>query len=208
MPAGKGSLMKIGYARVSTRDQNLDLQREALRGAECTRIFEEKASGVRAPRPALTSALRALRRGDVLVVWKLDRLGRSLQDLIKILADLDRRGIGFRSLSDNFDTTTPVGRLVFHVAGAMAEFERDLMSERTRAGMAAARVKGRQPGRPRRLSPAQVFHAQCLAAVDEMSIAAIATEMKISKTTAWRAVGRRRHSAAPCDSPASAEPRS
>lgn len=180
--------MKIGYARVSTEDQNLDLQRDALTAAGCARLFEEKMSGAHSNRPALRAALRALRRGDVLVVWKLDRLGRSLQDLITILTALDRRGIGFRSVSDGIDTTTPTGRLVFHITGAMAEFERSLMSERTKAGLQAARRKGSVLGRRRRLSAPQVEHARRLAAIDRMPLAAIARHLAVGKTTIWRAV--------------------
>ena len=159
------------------------MQREALERAGCERIYEEKVSGATLCRPALHAAMRRLRRGDVLLVWKLDRLGRSLQDLIKTLTTLERRGIGFCSVSDAIDTTTPTGKLVFHITGAMAEFERTLISERTRAGMQAARRKGRQLGRPRRLSPEQVEHARYLAKAERMSMAAIARKMKVGKTT-------------------------
>lgn len=180
--------MKIGYARVSTEDQHLDLQCDALRQAGCTRIFEEKISGATRRRPALTAALRTMRRGDVLVVWKLDRLGRSLQDLIAILSALERRGIGFHSVSDCIDTTTPAGKLVFHITGAVAEFERSLMSERTKAGMQVARRKGSRIGRPRRLSAEQVDYAQTLSQQRHSSLADIAQKMNVGKTTVWRAV--------------------
>lgn len=180
--------MKIGYARVSTEDQHLDLQCDALRKAGCERIVEEKKSGANTRRPALTALLRALRPGDTLVVWKLDRLGRSLQDLIKILGVLERRGIGFCSVSDQIDTTTPAGKLVFHITGAVAEFERALMSDRTKAGMQAARLKGRKPGRPKVLSDVQTFRVRCMAICDEMPLSVIAHEMKVSKTTVWRAL--------------------
>lgn len=180
--------MKIGYARVSTEDQHLDLQCDALRKAGCERIVEEKKSGADTRRPALTALLRALRAGDTLVVWKLDRLGRSLQDLIKILGVLERRGIGFCSVSDQIDTTTPAGKLVFHITGAVAEFERTLMSERTKAGMQAARLKGRKPGRPKVLSDVQTFRVRRMAICDEMPLSVIAHEMKVSKTTVWRAL--------------------
>ncbi len=180
--------MKIGYARVSTEDQHLDLQCDALRKAGCERIVEEKKSGADTRRPALTALLRALRAGDTLVVWKLDRLGRSLQDLIKILGVLERRGIGFCSVSDQIDTTTPAGKLVFHITGAVAEFERTLMSERTKAGMQAARLKGRKPGRPKVLTDVQTFSVRRMAICDEMPLSVIAHEMKVSKTTVWRAL--------------------
>lgn len=181
-------MTRIGYARVSTCDQKLDLQREALRGAGCARLYEETVSGAERQRPALRAAMRALRRGDVLVVWKLDRLGRSLQDLIAILSTLERRGIGFCSISDANDTTTPTGRLVFHVTGAMAEFERALISERTKAGLQAARRKGRRLGRPRRMSTQQVECARSLRAGEQLSFAEIAARMQVGKATVWRAV--------------------
>lgn len=180
--------MKIGYARVSTEDQNLDLQREELRAAGCARIYEEKLSGASRNRPVLRAALRSLRRDDTLVVWKLDRLGRSLQDLLGILTTLEQRGVGFCSLSDNFDTNTPTGRLLFQVTGAFAEFERVLISERTKAGMQAARSRGRQIGRPRRLSAEQIEYARFLKSSERLSVAAIARRMDVGKTTVWRAM--------------------
>lgn len=180
--------MKIGYARVSTEDQLLDLQIEALRRAGCERIFEEKRSGSLTRRPALHGALSALREGDVLVVWKLDRLGRSLQDLIKVLGGLERRDIGFWSISDQIDTTTAAGKLLFHITGAVAEFERALISERTKAGMQAARRKGRKPGRPAALTTSQEFTVQRMAICDDVPMDVIAARMKVSKTTIWRAV--------------------
>ena len=142
--------MKIGYARVSTEDQNLALQIDALRQQGCERIFEEKMTGASRSRPVLHETLAALRPGDVLVVWKLDRLGRSLQHLIEITAGLELRGIDFHSISDGIDTRTPAGKLLFHIVGAIAEFERSQISERTKAGMAAARLRGKRLGRPRR----------------------------------------------------------
>jgi DNA invertase Pin-like site-specific DNA recombinase len=182
--------MKIGYARVSTEDQLLDLQIEALRQAGCERIFEEKKSGTLTHRPALHATLSTLRDGDVLVVWKLDRLGRSLQDLIKILGQLERRGIGFWSISDQIDTQTPAGKLVFHITGAVAEFERALISERTKAGMQAAQRRGRKPGRPAVLTPSQELTVQRMAICDEMPLEVIAARMKVSKTTVWRTVAK------------------
>src|SRR5690348_6725177 len=141
--------MEIGYARVSTGEQTLDLQLDALTRAGCGKVFTETASGATAERPVLTEALAYLRPGDVLVVWRLDRLGRSLQHLIAVVAELAARQIGFKSLSEQIDTTTSGGKLVFHVFGALAEFERDLIRERTQAGLAAARARGRKGGRPR-----------------------------------------------------------
>ncbi|HBR4201053.1 recombinase family protein [Klebsiella pneumoniae] len=141
--------MLIGYARVSTGDQNLDLQKNALIRAECEQIFEDTASGKNARRPGLRRALRRLKPGDVLVVWKLDRLGRSVRDLITLVSELQARGVNFRSLTDSIDTSTPAGRFFFHVMSALAEMERELIVERTRAGLAAAREQGRVGGRRR-----------------------------------------------------------
>jgi DNA invertase Pin-like site-specific DNA recombinase len=138
----------LGYARVSTTDQQPQLQVDALTGAGCYRVFTETASGARADRPVLEQVLDQLRPGDTLVVWKLDRLGRSLRHLVDTVTGLAERGIGFRSLQEAIDTTTPGGKLVFHVFAALAEFERDLIRERTSAGLAAARVRGRHGGRP------------------------------------------------------------
>lgn len=141
--------MLIGYARVSTGDQNLDLQKNALIRAECELIFEDTASGKNAKRPGLRKAIRRLRPGDSLVVWKLDRLGRSVRDLITLVSELQERGIHFRSLTDSIDTSTAAGRFFFHVMSALAEMERELIVERTRAGLAAAREQGRIGGRRR-----------------------------------------------------------
>lgn len=151
-PAPGGLL--IGYARVSTDDQKLDLQHDALAAAGVARerIYEEYISGARANRPQLDQCLKALRPGDVLVVWRLDRLGRKLRELAQITEELERRGVGFRSLNENFDTTTAGGRFIFHVMGAMAEFERNLISERTKAGLKAARLRGHRGGRPMKIS--------------------------------------------------------
>lgn len=141
--------MDIGYARVSTQDQTLDLQRDALAKAGVGRVYTDTASGAKTDRPGLGKAIDFARDGDTLVVWRLDRLGRSLPHLIETVRELERRGIGFRSLTESIDTTTPGGRLIFHVFGALAEFERDLTRERTNAGLAAARARGRKGGRPR-----------------------------------------------------------
>lgn len=139
--------MKIGYARVSTDDQTLDLQRDALTAAGCERLFEDKASGAKVDRPGLAEALAFARKGDVLVVWRLDRLGRSLPELVRLVGELDAAGVGFESLTEKIDATTAAGRLVFHVFAALAEFERNLIRERTHAGLASARARGRKGGR-------------------------------------------------------------
>src|SRR5215210_5082854 len=155
--------MLVGYARVSTQDQTLALQKDALEQAGCERIFTDTLSGTKAEWPGLTEALEYVRSGDSLVVWKLDRLGRSLRHLIETIRQLHERGVGFKSLTEQIDTTTSGGKLVFHVFGALAEFERDLIRERTQAGLAAARARGRQGGRPKSLgTPARVALAQAL----------------------------------------------
>ena len=145
--------MLVGYARVSTREQDLSLQIDALKQAGCGRIFRDKASGAKSERPGLSAALSYVREGDTLLVWRLDRLGRSLRHLIENVTALEERSIGFRSLQESIDTTTSGGRLVFHVFGALAEFERSLIRERTRAGLESARARGRKGGRPRALDP-------------------------------------------------------
>src|SRR5215210_3684767 len=141
--------MQIGYARVSTEEQTLALQLDAFTTAGVDKVFTDTASGAKADRPGLTEALAFARPGDVLVVWRLDRLGRSLPHLIQTLTDLAARGVGFRSLTEAIDTTTPGGKLIFHIFGALAEFERDLIQNRTRAGLTAARARGRKGGHPR-----------------------------------------------------------
>src|SRR5437879_1211938 len=143
------SAMKVGYARVSTHDQHLALQLDALRKAGCRQVYEEVISGARAERPVLQQALAHLRQGDVLMIWKLDRLGRSLRHLIEVVSDLAQRGIGFKSLQENLDTTTSSGKLVFHMFGALAEFELDIIREGTHAGLYEGRARGRLGGRPR-----------------------------------------------------------
>ncbi|MDD5581310.1 MAG: recombinase family protein [Methylobacter sp.] len=144
--------MKIGYARVSTNDQDTQLQMDALHAAGCERIYQEKQSGAKQDRLELQQCLKSLRAKDVLIVWKLDRLGRSLQHLIEVVADLDSRRIGFQSLTEHIDTTSPAGKLIFHIFGSLAEFERGLIRERVRAGLAAAKKKGKQFGRPQALT--------------------------------------------------------
>src|SRR5512144_1567373 len=142
-------MMLVGYARVSTQDQTLDLQKDALEKIGCTRIYTDTASGAKAERKGLEEALSYVREGDILVVWRLDRLGRSLKHLIETITELNKRGIGFKSITENSDTTTSGGKLVFHIFGALAEFERDIIKERTQAGLRAARARGRLGGHPR-----------------------------------------------------------
>ena len=148
--------MKVGYARVSTNDQHLRMQEDALKSAGCEEIYHDIASGVKTERPGLEDALAYLREGDALVVWKLDRLGRSIQHLIQTVKALSERQIGFKSLQENIDTTTSGGKLIFHIFSALAEFERDLIQERTQAGLKAARARGRMGGRPPLLDEKQV----------------------------------------------------
>lgn len=144
-------VMKIGYARVSTDEQNLALQTDALEKAGCEKVFQDQVSGAKPKRPGLDEAFSYLRPGDVLVVWRLDRLGRSLKHLIETVNLLEEKGIGFQSLQESIDATTSGGKLIFHIFGALAEFERNLIQERTRAGLAAARTRGRKGGRPKSL---------------------------------------------------------
>ncbi len=178
----------IGYARVSTADQNPELQLDALRDAGCDRIFTDHASGAKTSRPELDRALDRLRAGDTLVVWKLDRLGRSLPHLVETIKDFSDRDVGFRSLQDPVDTTTSGGRLVFHIFAALAEFERDLIRERTNAGLAAARARGRVGGRKRALTPAQVTMARELLTDPKHDVANVAASFKVSRATLYRAL--------------------
>ncbi|MBC8136106.1 MAG: recombinase family protein [Fibrella sp.] len=178
--------MKIGYARVSSEDQNLHLQKDALRQAGCERIYEEKESGGKADRPELLRLLDTARTGDTLVVWRLDRLGRSLKHLIQTVEDLEARGIGFQSVTEAIDTTTSGGKLVFHIFAALAKFERTLIRERTRTGLAAARERGRQGGRPKVLSAEKCRMAQALRDDPSQSIQSICKTMGIARTTFYR----------------------
>jgi DNA invertase Pin-like site-specific DNA recombinase len=179
--------MIAGYARVSTEDQTLALQQDALQAAGCSRIFTDTLSGAKAERPGLTQALDHLREGDTLVVWRLDRLGRSLANLIELMTLLDERKVGFRSLTEQIDTTTSGGKLIFHIFGALAEFERNLIRERTMAGLRAARARGRQGGRPRILeSTRKVAMAQALYDDRNNSIRDICRTLGISRATLYR----------------------
>ena len=156
--------MLIGYARVSTLDQNLDLQIDALTQAGCYKLFEDKMSGSRAERPGLAKALEMLREGDTLVVWKLDRLGRSVKHLVDLVGQLHRQGVHFKSLTDAIDTSTPSGRFFFHVMASLAEMERELTGERTRAGLEVARQLGRKGGRKRKMTDSKIASARKLLA--------------------------------------------
>lgn len=178
--------MLIGYARISTQDQTLNLQKDALEKIGCTKIFTDTASGIKAERSGLTEALEYVREGDTLVVWRLDRLGRSLKQLIETITDLNNRKIGFKSIQENIDTTTSGGKLVFHIFGALAEFERDIIRERTRAGLDSARARGRLGGRPKALTPKQAHMAQELYRNKENAIAEICTTLNISRPTLYR----------------------
>lgn len=180
--------MKIGYARISTADQSLDLQRDALKAAGCEKIFQDVASGAKDERRGLADATEYARAGDVLMVWKLDRLGRSLKHLIETVNQLHEKGVGFASLQENIDTTTPGGKLVFHVFGALAEFERELIRERTNAGLKAARARGRKGGRKEKLTPQQVEMAKAMVKDPNISISSICKTLKISKPTLYRYV--------------------
>jgi DNA invertase Pin-like site-specific DNA recombinase len=177
--------MRIGYARVSTEEQSLDLQLDALKKAGCRRIFSDRASATKAGRPGLSEVLSHLRPGDVLVIWKLDRLGRTVKGLVDFVADLQGRGVQFRSLTDGIDTTTPAGRFFFHVMASLAQMERELLAERTRAGLAAARRRGRLGGRKRRMTPGKVESARKLLR-DGMSPRDVADNLGVSIPTLYR----------------------
>lgn len=178
--------MLVGYARVSTLDQNPALQIDALKGAGCERIFTEKASGAQRDRPELKAALTYVRAGDTLVVWKLDRLARSMRQLIETVEDVQSRGIELRSLTESIDTATPGGRLVFHLFGALAEFERAVIRERTNAGLQAARARGKQGGRPRRLGPKDLAAAKAMLADPEIRMEDVARRLNVSPATLYR----------------------
>jgi DNA invertase Pin-like site-specific DNA recombinase len=181
--------MKIGYARISTDEQSLDLQRDALTKSGCTEVFEDcGVSGIAVRRPGLDAALSRVGEGDVLTVWRLDRLGRSLPHLIETVAKLGARGAGFASLSENIDTTTAGGKLVFHIMGALAEFERSLIVERVTAGIAAAKKRGKHVGRPRKLSAEQIAHARDAIDGGMQTAAGMAALLGVDHSTLWRAM--------------------
>ena len=176
----------VGYARVSTGEQKLDLQLDALRGAGCQRLWSDTASGSLRDRPELVKAIDYLRAGDTLVVWRLDRLGRSVRNLIDLVGELEQRGIGLRSLQEGIDTTTPGGRLVFHVFSALAQFEREIIIERSRAGVAAARARGRVGGRPSTMTPAKLSKARQLRERGELTLEETAKVVGVSRSTLVR----------------------
>lgn len=178
--------MLIGYARVSTQDQNPTLQHDSLTQAGCEKIFTEKASGAQRERPQLLAALEYLRAGDTLVVWKLDRLARSLRQLIETVELLEKRGIGFRSLTENIDTTSPGGKLIFHIFAALAEFERDLIRERTTAGLAAARARGKVGGRPPSLTASDLTAAKALLRDPSITVEEAARRVGVTASTLHR----------------------
>ena len=181
--------MRIGYARVSTGEQKMDLQLDALYETGCERICEERISGAATSRPELEKCIDSLREGDALVVWRLDRFGRSLKDLVSKMEILEERGVDFVSLTEGIDTTTAQGKLTFHIFGALAEFERELGRERTMAGLRAARKQGRVGGRPRALSDEDIPQVQALMKDEGVSAAEICERFDISKATLYRYVG-------------------
>lgn len=181
---------RIGYARVSTDDRNLDLQRDALSLAGVGSIYEEAANGNNAVRQELGHCLKALRPGNTLVVWRLDRLGRSLPDLVQIVAGLEEKGIGFESITEKVETTSAAGKLVFHVFAALAEFERNLIRERTMAGLVAARARGRSGGRKPKLDARQIREIKRLMSDPTIPVGQIAERYKVSRTTIYKVAPR------------------
>jgi DNA invertase Pin-like site-specific DNA recombinase len=183
--------MRIGYARVSTVDQNLELQRDALARAGCVQVYEEKASGkAKAGRPELANMMRAVRKGDTLIVWRLDRLGRSLVDLVQIVDELAARGVAFESLSEKIDTSTAQGRMFFGFMAAMAQYQRDVISENTKAGLEASKARGRSGGRPAKLDDKAIAEIRVLRASPDVSMASIAKRYGVSKPTLYNALER------------------
>ena len=181
--------MKIGYARVSTKDQNLNLQIDALKKAGCEKIYQEKVSGAKTERPQLNKLLENVREDDVIVIWKLDRLGRSLKHLVQLVHDLMEKGVGLQSLNDPIDTTSAQGRLTFNIFAVLAEFEREVIRERTMAGLSAARARGRLGGRPKGLSQEAektAMAAEALYNQGELSINEITKRLDISRSTLYR----------------------
>lgn len=180
---------RIGYARVSTDDQNLDLQRDALKQAGCGTIYEEAVSGKSRARPEFEQCRKALRAGDTLVVWRLDRLGRSLPDLVQIVAELAEGGVGFESLTEKIETTNASGKLMFHLFAALTEFERNLIRERTNAGLTAARARGRVGGRKPKLDARQISHIKTLMRDPKISVTELARDYGASRTTIYKHCG-------------------
>ncbi|QDP72187.1 recombinase family protein [Legionella israelensis] len=178
--------MIIGYARVSTDDQNLHLQNDELKKAGCEKYFEDKVTGSKIDRPGLDAAIDYAREGDVIVVWRLDRLSRSLKDLIQVVSDLESNGIGLKSINESIDTTSSSGKLIFHIFGALAEFERNLIRERTHAGLKAARARGKMGGRPKKLNAEKAKLAQDLYNEKTRTIKQICELVGISKPTLYK----------------------
>lgn len=178
--------MKVGYARVSTSDQHLDLQIKSLREMGCEKIFTDRASGAKSARLGLLQAIDFVREGDIIVVWKLDRLGRSLTHLIDTINTFEKMGVGFQSITESIDTNTPGGKLIFHVFGALAEFERELIRERTRAGLKAAKARGRNGGRPKKLMPKQVEMARSMLLSNKYKVKEVCEIFNVSKATLYR----------------------
>ena len=186
--AAEGFGTLFGYARVSTEDQNHALQVEALKRAGCSKVFTEKAQGTDPRRPALARCLKALQPGDTLIVWKLDRLGRSVRNVLNILHDLDAQGVQFKSLTEAIDTSTPIGRAMVHMAALLAELERGLIVERTRAGVKVAQARGVKFGRKPKLTTAQIQHAAEQLESNSRSVADMAQLYNVSRVTLWRAI--------------------
>ena len=178
--------MLVGYARVSTQDQNPDLQLDALKKAGCEKVYIEKASGAQRDRPELKAAIDYMRAGDTLVVWKLDRLARSIKQLIETIEGLEQRDIGFKSLTETIDTTTSGGRLIFHIFAGLAEFERSIIRERTKAGLASARARGRLGGRPKKLSEADIEAAKALLSNPKITVEQAAERLGVAPSTLYR----------------------
>jgi DNA invertase Pin-like site-specific DNA recombinase len=180
--------MRIGYARVSTEDQTLDLQRDALKRAKCREVYEEQATGKNTGRPQLEACLKGLREGDTLVVWRLDRLGRNLADLVGLVTQFEQRKINFESLTEKIETVSPAGRLIFHVFAALAEFERNLIRERTVARLKAARARGRNGGRPAKLSAKEIKTIRALLKTADIPVAEIAARFGVARSTLYRTI--------------------
>lgn len=183
--------MLIGYARVSTRDQNLDLQLDKLREVGCEKIFSDKASGVREDRPGLAEAIAYARSGDTLTVWKLDRLGRTMKSLIRFVDDLRESGVEFKSINEGLDTSTPMGRFTFHILGALAQMEAELVKERTMAGLQASRARGKLGGRPKKITPDQLVMARTLMTNPDLTMEQIARQLGVGKSTLYRELARK-----------------
>jgi DNA invertase Pin-like site-specific DNA recombinase len=182
--------MKIGYARVSTDAQETHLQMDALKRARCSRIYQEKASGAKTERPELMRLLDSARKGDVVIVWKLDRLARSLRQLIDTTVLLNERGVELHSLTENINTTTPSGKLTFHLFASLAEFERDILRQRVNAGLKAARRRGRVGGRPKSLNDDDMKKARALLRSGDYTKVQVAKELEVSRHTLWRALSQ------------------